>query len=307
MITKKDSPDTNEKLDTIHTHLQIVGTLLRSRADTTFVWSWNTAVACLIAEKVHPPVFPFLMSVMGMAFIAFACYLYNDITDAELDKLNPVKKNRPLPSQVVSRRVVSIMVGVLTGAGLILLALTHVYSFAFGFIFFALFSLYSYPRVRLKKFFLVKESVITIGFPLTSFVGMYAVAHTFVGTALVASLIIGFFCFMAQPALGDTTDIKEDKAAGGKSLAMIFDWTQKIQMVVLGTIITMVLVPITFVVLNFNILLPGMVIGGGIIFLWLMAPIMRKFDQEKAFTARKVGTLYLILLQVAFVVGSINM
>ncbi|MGD2250401.1 MAG: UbiA family prenyltransferase [Candidatus Methanofastidiosia archaeon] len=305
MPSDQESGFTSKKLHSENT-FKLIGYLARSRVDTIFVWSWNTAVAGLIAKRVHPPVYPFVLSVVAMAFIAFACYLYNDITDTELDKLNPVKKRRPLPSLKVSKGFAVIIVGVSAVVGLGLLKLVNVYSFVFGLIFFVLFSLYSYPLVRLKKLFLVKELVITIGFPLTSFVGMYAVADTFVGTALVASLIIGFFCFMAQPALGDTTDIKEDRLAGGKTLAMVFNWDQKIKMLVLGTVITLVLVPVTYVVLHFNVFLPAIVIGGGIIFLWLMVPIMRKFDEKKAVTARKVGTFYLILLQIAFVIGSIS-
>jgi 4-hydroxybenzoate polyprenyltransferase len=123
--------------------------------------------------------------------------------------------------------------------GLTLALLVNVYSFLWALLYCGLFTVYSFPKIRLKKIFLFKELVIALGIPLTGLVGIYAVADQFVVHAGVAVLIFAVFTYTGQPVLTDSVDIAEDKKAGVHSLATKLSWQKRVSVLIAGTLIVM--------------------------------------------------------------------
>lgn len=286
--------------------LKSAAILIHSRAEAIIIWSWNASIACFIVSRGVPPVIPFILTLGGMMFLSLSVYIYNDCIDVEMDKLNSIKKNRPLPQQKVPESHGLILALIAGFSGLIILFGVNFYSFIFGSIYFLFFTVYSYPKIRLKKYFMVKEVILALGFPLTNLIGMYAVANSFVIDSFFAGSIIGMFAFAAMPAVADSTDIEEDRLAGGKTLAMVLSWKNKILLVIGGALAAFSCIVIAFFAFGFNILLPVLTIGVGMIFIWFMASLLHNFDSELAFKGRKIAGVYVIILQIAFVVGSLQ-
>lgn len=281
--------------------------LICSRVETIFiVWTWTVVIACLIATNGRPPVLPLLACVVAIALISISVYVYNDVIDADMDALNPVKKKRPLASHTVIQKNAMKLAYMAGAFGLVIILLVNVYSFAFSLLFFVLFTTYSYPKIRLKKRFLLKESIISVGIPITSCIGMYAVSNSFSVDAFFASVVFAVFSFLAQPALNDSTDIEEDKVAGVRSLAVLITWRRRIQLLVTGVLVVMVLTVVVFTLADFTVILPVYAGVGGVILLWFMIPIMGGFEQERVLRARKTAYVYYLLLQVLFVVSSLD-
>jgi 4-hydroxybenzoate polyprenyltransferase len=281
--------------------------LIRSRVEPIFiVWTWTILIACLIATNGRPPVVPLLLCIVAMVFIATSVYVYNDVIDADMDALNPVKKKRPLASRKVLQKNAMHIVWITGIIGLSIIFFVNVYSFAFSLLFFVLYTLYSYSKIRLKKRFLVKESVIAAGIPITSCIGMYAVAHTLSANAFFASIVFAVFTFLAQPALNDSTDIEEDRLAGVRSLAVVLSWKRRIQFLITSILVVMALTGYAFYAVDFAVILPVYAGVGGIILLWFMVPIMGYYEQGKVLKARKIAYVYYLLLQVFFVISSLE-
>ena len=129
------------------------GVLIRSRLEPLSGWSWNTAAACFIAGRGFPPLIPSILVIIAMILISLSVYIYNDVMEAEADKLNSVKKYRPLPSGEVSVKDAPTLVYVSGCCGLVMLLLVNLYSFVFGLTYFVLLIAYSHPRIRLKGIF----------------------------------------------------------------------------------------------------------------------------------------------------------
>jgi len=286
---------------------KIILILIRSRLEALFIWTWCTAISCLIAGRGFPPVKATLMSIFGMFFISMSVYFYNDVIDKEMDKLNPIKKNRPLASNIVSEKDVIKFIYLSGLIGLTINLTLNIYSFIFSFAYLFLFAIYSYPKIRLKNKFLGKELIIFLGWPLCGLVACYAVIGSFSITVFVSAVLFGIFGFLLLPIFADSLDMKEDMLYGVKSLAIILSWKRKIQLLIFAILFIMTITPLTYVQLGFNVLLPIIVVAMSLLLLRFMFPIMKGFEQKEVLKAKKIAYAYFLLLQLVVVFGTLNL
>lgn len=288
--------------------LRAIPVLVRSRAEAFFIWSWCTAIACMVVGRGFPPVVPSLMIIGSIFCTAGAVYLYNDVVDAEMDGLNPVKKNRPMAAGKVKKSVTMAFIVVLAVLGLTLSYLINLPTFIIVAGWMTLFVIYSYPGIRLKKMFIVKEVVTSVGWPLCSMAGSYALTGEFFLPAVFAGMLLGTFTFLGLPALSDAFDEYEDGIYGVKSLARVLNWRRKVQLLGFAVLVMMIVTPLTYVQFGFSVILPISVVGLSLILLrWGIFPIMNQFELATALKARKLTYLYFIVTQVLIVISSLNL
>lgn len=281
--------------------------LLKSRAKEIFMWLWVTAVSCLIVSKGFPPLYPFFMAVTSIFFIASSVYVYNDLVDREVDKYHKIKKYRPLPSGEVApwdAKLVVVIFGIL---GLVLSYAININCFIFCSVYYLLYVLYSYPPIYLKRIMILKECIVTSGMILTSLVGNYSITNSFSKSAFFASTLFAIFAFTGQPALNDTLDIEQDRMFGVKSLATVLSWRRKMQLFILGILIVMTLTPLTYRSFEFHVIFPIFVVVGGLIILRYMFPIMNAFQQSAMMNAYKISYIYIFLIQIFSIIGSLQL
>ena len=77
--------------------------LVNARKKKILPWPWFTAVGVIVASHGFPPLLPTITIVAAMMTIATCVYLYNDVVDAEMDRLNPEKRDQPLTSGRVQK------------------------------------------------------------------------------------------------------------------------------------------------------------------------------------------------------------
>jgi len=139
------------------------------------------------------------ISLVALAFslVASTIYLYNDTQDIENDKLDLVRKNRPLASGKISRQKVRIfMFFALAVSGIILQFATNSNSriqvASLIFIYFFMNILYS--KFKLKRFKILGLIIVSIGFSIRFSVGTLILGLSFSTWAFV--LIIQLAMFM---------------------------------------------------------------------------------------------------------------
>lgn len=280
--------------------------MFKAKVEGIFVWTWSTVVACLIAGRGFPPAVPTIMTVASMLFLAISVYFYNDVIDQEMDSLNEVKKDRPLPSGAASERNVMIIVYATAIIGLALAYQVNPYSFLFSLIYWVVYYLYSFPGVRLKNRFLMKDLVIFSGFPLCSLVGSYAITGALSMAVLVPGFLFAIYSSAANPIFGDSLDMEEDSKFGVKNLALLLSWKRKAQLMVFGVLFIMTVTPLTYVQLGFNMLLPLLTVLMSLFLLKQLIPLMGAFDGAQVASVRKYVYGYMVVFELLVIIGTLN-
>jgi 4-hydroxybenzoate polyprenyltransferase len=176
-------------------------------------------------------------------------------------------------------------------------------SFLFSTLYFMVFPLYSYPKIHLKKRFLVKETVISSGLIIIGISVNYAILGSFSARVLSGFLMFSVFAFFAMPTSFDSTDVAADKIQGVKTIASIVPFQRRMQLTIGGMLIVMAVKPFTFSIFWYNMLLPISVVATGLIFLWLMLPPMMSVDKDSQgvkesilFKTRKIIVIFIFVI-----------
>ncbi|MBX2945173.1 MAG: UbiA prenyltransferase family protein [Cyclobacteriaceae bacterium] len=61
-----------------------------------------------------------ILGIIAFSLIASAVYILNDLKDIEVDRIHPLKKDRPLASRAVSRSTATVLLVIFTASGLLL-------------------------------------------------------------------------------------------------------------------------------------------------------------------------------------------
>lgn len=280
--------------------------LVKSRPEAIFIWTWCTLIACLIIGNGYPALYPTLMAMGTIAFLTASTYIYNDLCDAEMDSHSEVHSNRPIATGEISQGFAKNFVIVTALIGLGIASLVNTATLVLSASYWLMFTLYSYPGVRFKRMFIVKELIIAIAWPLLAMVGVYAVSNKFSVSGIFAGLLMGMFSFMGMPALSDSFDEKEDAMYGIKTMAQAMTWKRRVEMLGAALLLIMVITTMTYSRLGFNTLLPITIVASSLFVLSRVIPIYNEFDMDKALKMRKTTYLYVILSQIFIVLGSMN-
>lgn len=281
--------------------------LIVSRAEAIFLWSWMTILSCLIIGRGFPPLFNTFMAVFSSMLIATSVYIYNDAIDRDMDKLNEVKKNRPIVAGSASLETAFQLVAVTGVLGLLSSVYINVKTFISALAFFVVFFIYSMPQVRLKKIFVVKDLVIASGFILCSLIGSTAVTGGIHWPGVFAGFSFGVLGFLVNPSINDSFDVEEDRRFGIRSLAAELSW--QTQVLMLGAAVVYIMAASVYAALNlgFNVILPVPVILFSLLVFRQLPVIYPEFDAEKILRMRKTIKAFVFFTHLMFLVSSLNL
>lgn len=280
--------------------------LIVSRAEAIFLWSWMTILSCLIIGRGFPPLFNTFMAVFSSMLIATSVYIYNDAIDRDMDKLNEVKKNRPLVTGRANVETAYQLVAVTGVLGLLLSAYVNVMMFIYSLAFFVIFFTYSMPQIRLKRLFVVKDLVIASGFILCSLIGSTAVTGGIHWPGVFAGFSFGVLGFLVNPSINDSFDVEEDRKFGIRSLAAELSWQTQVQM--LGAAVIYIVAASVYAVykLGFSIILPVPVILFSLLVFRQLPAIYPEFNAEMILRVRKTIKAFVFFTHFMFLVSSLN-
>ena len=278
--------------------------LMKSKVKALFAWTWILTLFLLIVEGGFPPIRPSLLLILSMIFIVPSVYIYNDIADAEMDRENEVKKNRPIASGLVSKNDAQKIVYLLGFVGLAFSWFVNIYSFSFILTFFVLFYVYSYPLIKLKTRFLAKDFTLFIASPILCLAANYAISNVISTLAIASSAVMAILFLTQGPVGNEATDIVEDKKYGVKSLSTMLSWENKIRLMLFGILLQLVMVPMIQFRFGSNLILPIVSVVMMLMMLKLWYPLLKNYDLNTFNKAHKLVTINFFIAPITFVLIS---
>jgi geranylgeranylglycerol-phosphate geranylgeranyltransferase len=232
-------PDLREshRLNKIVQSFSILFLIVKSR---TLVYAFALAAmgTFLISSGMKIPDLNMLVKLIpSVYFLALATYLYNDLTDYEIDKAN-TRINSYNSKKANYNQILYSTIGFFS-VSILLAFLINVPTGISSLVFLGLAIVYSHPRIQLKKIFVVKTIVTASGGFIASLMGAFAVQNiSYIGIS--ASLIFFLMYFINGP-LGDIGDISGDRKGGRKTIPIVLG-VPKTFGVIFSTIFSMALI-----------------------------------------------------------------
>jgi geranylgeranylglycerol-phosphate geranylgeranyltransferase len=196
---------------------RIFANYIKMRTAPIYCFPVATLITVILGEQGNIDPYLVIRTVLGSYFLGLATYVYNDLTDFEVDKIN--KTNRPSVTGKTTKPQLLTIVCIMFGIGLSLTAFINYYTFCISGLFTILGIVYSHPQFKLKDKFPLKTVITAGGAALLSLLGGAAVLNTSV-PILYTSLSFFIFYFILSP-LGDIGDIKGDRAVGRRTFPVL--------------------------------------------------------------------------------------
>ena len=294
-----------------NTKLGLMGSvkkLAKPRVSMLFAFTASAALGTIIAGKGFPPLKPTMLAILSTFFITLATYIYNDVIDADMDKESKSsnKENRPLASGEVTIKNAYIIIIISSILGVGIAGFINTTAFSISFLFWALFMIYSFPMIRLKRIYVVKSLVTSLGPALTLLVGMSAVIGRLYPLGLFTAFVQWSFLFLILPSIADSFDIEEDTKYGMKTIAMTFSWETKARMLLFAPLFAMIMSIIAYFSFNLNLMFPVLSIITSLLFAREINKVARKYDEQLVWNLRKLAFIYYDLNLIYVLVGSLN-
>ena len=223
---------------------------IKTRTAPIYCFPVATFITLILGAQENVDPFLVISTVIGSYFLGLATYVYNDLTDFEVDKINKIR--RPLVTGETTKSQLLTIVCILFGIGLSLTAFINYYTFCISSFFTILGIVYSHPLFKLKEKFLLKTVVTATGAALLSLLGGAAVPNTSL-PILYTSLSFFIFYFILSP-LGDIGDIKGDRAVGRRTFPIVIGMKATLLIMFSVPCILMTSTGLTYGVLHMNML-----------------------------------------------------
>jgi geranylgeranylglycerol-phosphate geranylgeranyltransferase len=263
---------------------------------------YTSIIASLVASKgVFDPI-NLMYTFLTSFFIITAIYVYNDVMDYDIDKVNKV--NRPVAIGSVTKKDALILSLVLFLFGVIS-ALRSIETLILSITLFLLGVLYSTPPTRLRNRFFIKHFMPGMGQFLSSLIG-----GTIAGNVSIQVVYLGFLMFITVVSgtpIFDIPDLQGDKAGLAKSIGVVYGPEFSLKFSIVGFLAVIVVTLVSFPFIGFNIIMPIMVTSTCLVFIWFTYGLLRKWqnvDYGKKTIKRIVGLNF--LYQLAFVLGMLR-
>ena len=216
----------------------ILVSVIKSR---TIVYGFALAAlgTFFIASGMKIPDFLVLIRLaISVYFLALATYLYNDLTDYDVDKVNnrdTISSKRTHYLQILYSTIGFFVVSVLLAFSI------NVQTGVGALVFLGLAVAYSHPKIHLKNLFVVKTIVTALGGFIASMMGSLAI-HNVSYLAVVSSSIVFLIYFINGP-LNDIRDLEGDRKGGRRTIPIVIGVRKSFAVIIVSivSIATMIL------------------------------------------------------------------
>lgn len=219
-----------------------------------YIFAFATLISFLLGSHGHELNYSVAIRIVISSYImALATYIYNDIADFEVDKIN--KTNRPTVAGKATEKQLRVIVLILNGTALLLAFSVGLYELYISVLFITLGFAYSHPRSNLKDKFPLKTVITAAGAALLSLLGGTAaftatttssyndnnfLSSHFLPVGYAALFFFSFF-FILGP-LGDICDLKGDREVGRRTFPIVLG--------IRSTIVCMLTIPLTIILMT---------------------------------------------------------
>lgn len=238
--------------------------------------------------------------VTGSYWLGLATYVYNDLTDFEVDKINKI--NRASVTGKATKNQLIMTVCVMFTIGLSLTASINLYTFGVSIIFTALAIFYSHPKFNLKDKFVLKTVITAAGGGLLSLIGGLAVLNSSLSIIYTAFTFFIFY-FILSP-LGDIGDIKGDRRVGRRTFPIVLGMKATLLIMLSVPIMIIILTGLSYDVLNMNKLGAFAIITTCIAIIVGIFKISKRLDDVNSIKSFRPKMRYLnVLMQISLLLA----
>jgi len=274
------------------------------------VYSWLSIIGLCIVFRGFPP--PILSAKLfcAMTGMALGIYFYNDVCDLEQDMASKELEgfspsDRPLSRGLVSKKRMEFFSALMVALGLTASAMINLDVLLIQIAFLVLGLIYSTEPIRLKRIFLMKQLTTVIGGSIACISAGLAADNITIQLLYLTGLYV-LFTAGVNP-LGDLRDIDSDRAAGVKTIPIVWGPGFTIRLALATFTAAAATTWIGFYKLGFNIVLP---ILGTIVLVALAYVIYPLLDHlgDREYMVNVVynrGLPLLFLLQFIVLLGSL--
>ena len=281
--------------------------LIKSRKEVVFGVTWTTALATIIAGKGIPPMTKSFLSIMALMMMSLSVYVYNDLVDREMDAYSDQekKKGRPIANGKVSTNIAMkfIIATGLLGLGLCYMINTTV--FVIGVLYSIILYLYSYPLIRFKTVYILKNVVTSLVLPIAFLIGGAAIQNTISTTMLFLFLTFYVFMFSILPAGADCLDLAEDKAFNVKTIGGTLSWRQNVYLFNFGILIIIAGAVLSYTFFNLSYYTPILMTVFGLPVMKYTLGLVKENGETAAYKLRPVGYGFLMLTPLIMTLGAV--
>lgn len=267
------------------------------------VFAWSAFIGALVASSGIPPLLPTVAGTLAMYLVALYAYVYNDIQDMDIDRIN--SSDSPLPSGRVSKgQAMNLSIASVLSALAIAFSV-NLWVFAVACFGIALGYVYSTPPLSLKDRFLLKQTTACIWCAMSSLGGGIAASGQITGTTLYAAIL--FFAYgMAFSPVADIGDIAGDRAAGKRTLPVVMGPEFTVKMGVTIILSFAAATALTYLIFGFNTACPILVMALSLVAARTAWPLINRWKDPHR-NKRVVKKLILLhfLIQASLVVGAL--
>jgi len=274
---------------------------IKSRA-RAFSFAWATLIGSLVASRGIPPLLPALGAVIVGSVIALSIYIFNDVMDLDVDRINLV--DRPIAQEKVSKREALSLAFFLTAVGAVLSLFINLTTFLLCVAGIALGFAYSTRPTNFRDRFLLKQLSIAGGALISSLTGGAAVG-TLSWSVLFAGLM--FFAYaVAMSPIVDLGDIEGDRKRGRKTLPIVWGPEYTIRLAMAIMLSMMVAGIVGYYQLGFNLALPTLVSLVCLACVWVLYPLLGRWQDSQYCRILVKKWIFLhFMLQLSIVIGAI--
>jgi 4-hydroxybenzoate polyprenyltransferase len=281
--------------------------LFKSRKDIIFGATWTATLATIIAGKGFPPITESFLSIIAVMMIVASVYIYNDVTDREMDAYSEQekKKGRPIAHGIVSETVAMRFVFITGILGLGICLMLNRVVFSIGFTYYVLVFLYSYPGVRFKSMFVIKNLVTSLLFSAAFLIGGAAVEYKVSQSMLLMAFTYYVLLVLIVPSVADMLDFEEDLAFNVKTLGNSLSWKQNLVLYNIGILVLIVGNALLFFLFDVNYFVPILTIVLGISLMAYSYNLRNESGLTASYKLRPVSYAVLLLNPLLLALGAV--
>jgi geranylgeranylglycerol-phosphate geranylgeranyltransferase len=222
---------------------------VKARTAPIYCFPIATLISVILGSEGNLNPYIVASIVAASYWLGLATYVYNDLTDFEVDKINRTK--RPSVTGKATKNQLIITVCVMFSTGLGIAASINFYTFGVSIIFTVLAIIYSHPKFKLKNKFALKTVITASGAGLLSLMGGMAMLNTSL-PILYSAFAFFVFYFILSP-LGDIADIIGDRAVGRRTFPIVLGMKPTLIIMLSVPIVIIILIALSFDALQINI------------------------------------------------------
>ena len=251
---------------------------------------------------------------LSSLFIIIGMYVFNDLVDADLDKLNG--KKRPIPSGDVSKFQAWVFIIGTNSLGIALsLVTSNIFSLLISLSLVSIGIMYSAPKIAFKDKFLVKTISIAVAMMLcislgsTSYWNLNSAKDSNFGSLgiqiLYPAIMLAIMVFITSP-FNDVADVVGDKKAGRRTIPIVIGSESTVRMAIALAGAMIAISWIVYSVSNTGWMNPLLVSLVSILTMYNMSKTLKNLSNKEYVRKQHKKSMPLhLLLQLALALGAL--